>query len=581
MLSAIKSYFQKISAHFPERKRLLYLPRLFSQQEKIIFLALLLVAISAGTFSLTRFVIQRTEQVPELGGTYREGLLKQPRLINPLFLASNDTDRDLAKLIYSSLITFDTDGNPVLDLAEKYEITDDEKTYTFFLRENARWHDGKPITADDIVFTIQTVQNTAYASPERPNWQGVEVQKLNNYTVSFTLRQPYAPFINNLTLGILPKHLWENIDPLSAPLHELNLRPVGSGPYVLSETEKTEDIIARIILTANPRYHREGPYLKRIEFLFFPSEEELAQSFHSGSIDGAGEIPAEHFERNIPQGIAPLVFNMPNVFGIFLNANKLELLADKDVRLALAHALDTERIRKEAAGDDAKETHTPIPANIFGLNPDIAPISYDPEKAKTILEKEGYKANEDGTRVKKEKKSGKEIVTPLRIKLATSNAPQLVRAAELIKDMWSAVGVSVEITALPVIELESTLIRPRAYETLLFGEVYSHDPDPFSFWHSSQIKDPGLNIAMYSNRKVDELLADARKTADRATRRKKYEEFEKIVTDDIAAIFLYSPSYKYFVSEKIKGVRGGTMVLPSDRFNEITRWFISTDRVWK
>lgn len=567
--------------YLPDRKRLLYLPRLFSQQEKIIFLALLLIVISSGSFSLTRFIGRHTERVPEHGGVYREGLLKQPRLINPLFLASNDTDRDIAKLIYSSLITFDAEGNPIPDLTEHYEITDENKTYTFILRKNARWHDGKAVTADDIVFTVEAVQNPAYASPERPNWQGVTVEKLDDRTVRFTLRQPYAPFINNLTLGIIPKHLWENVDPISAPLNELNLRPVGSGAYVFSNIEKTEELAARITLTANPRFHREGPYLKRIEFLFFPSEEELVQSLRTGAIDGAGGIPLQRLGRNIPRGLTPRAFSMPSVFGVFLNANKLELLADKDVRIALMQALDTERVRKEAAGDDAKETYTPIPAGVFGLNPDISPIRYDPEKAKNILEKEGFKENEEGMRVKKEKKSGKEIITPLRIQLATSNAPQLVRATELIKTMWTDVGVAIELTVLPVIELESTLIRPRAYEALLFGEVYSHDPDPFSFWHSSQIKDPGLNIAMYSNRKVDELLADARKTADREIRRKKYEEFEKIISEDVAALFLYSPSYNYFVNKKVRGIREGTIVLPADRFNEVTEWFVYTDRAWK
>lgn len=570
-----------LRGRLPARKRLLYLPRLFSQQEKIIFAILFLAAIESGSFALKHFIARNTILVPEFGGVYREGLLKQPRLINPLFLAANDTDRDLAKLIYSSLITFDANGNPIPDLAERYEITDENKTYTFFLRETNRWHDGKPVTADDIVFTIKAIQNPAYASPDRPNWQGVAIEKLDNRTVRFTLRQPYAPFINNLTIGIIPKHLWENIDPQNASLNELNLRPVGSGPYVFSNLEKTNEIASRITMMANPRYHRDGPYIKRIEFLFFPSEEELANSLHAGTIDGAGGISSDLFGKILPLGFIRHTLAVPSVFGVFLNANKLPLLADKDTRRALAYALDTQQIKNEAAGSDATEAHAPLPANIFGLNQDAAPIPYDPEKAKEIFEKNGFKTEANGIRLKKEKKSGKEIVTPLQIQLATSNAPQLIKAAELIKEMWGAVGVSVATQSIPVIELESAIIRPRAYEALLFGEVYSHDPDPFSFWHSSQIKDPGLNIAMYSNRKVDELLADTRKTADRETRIKKYEEFEKIISEDIAAIFLYSPSYNYFINKKINGIREGTVALPADRFNEIERWFINTDRVWK
>lgn len=581
MFSLLKQYLKKILECLPEKKRLLYLPRLFSQKEKNIFAALLIIAIASGTVSLSRFIGKNTILVPELGGVYREGLLKQPRLINPLFLAANDTDRDLARLIFASLITFNAEGSPIPDLAENYEITDENKTYTFYLRETSRWHDGKPVTADDIIFTVKAVQNPLYASPERPNWQGVSVEKLNERTVRFTLRQPYAPFINNLTLGIIPKHLWENIDPQNAALNELNLHPVGAGPYVFSTLEKTAELASRAVLAANPRYHREGPFIKRVEFIFFQSEEELASALRLGAIDGAGGITLGRPGAVLPRGIMRHALAIPSVFGVFLNANKLELLADKDMRLALSYALDRERIRKEAAGDEAADAHTPLPAGIFGLNPDIQPLPYNPEKAKEIFEKKGFKTGDGGTRVKKEKKSGKEIITPLRVQLATSNAPQLVRSAELIQEMWGAVGVTVSVNILPVIELESTLIRPRAYEALLFGEVYSRDPDPFSFWHSSQIKDPGLNIAMYSNRKVDELLADARKTANREERVKKYETFEKIISDEIAAIFLYSPSYNHFMNKKVMGVREGAIALPADRFNEATRWFIDTDRVWK
>jgi peptide/nickel transport system substrate-binding protein len=582
LLIALKQTLRKIANYFPERKRVLYLPRLFSRQEKIIFLALLCIAVVSGTFSLARFIARNTERVPAFGGIYREGLLKQPRLINPLFLTSNDTDRDIAKLVYASLISFDAEGSPVPDLAESYEITDENKTYTFVLRENARWHDGKPVTADDVVFTVKTAQNPAYASPERPNWQGVIVEKLDDKTLRMTLRQPYASFINNLTLGILPKHLWENIDPISAQLNELNLRPIGSGPYMFSGIEKTKELVSHIVLEANPRYHRAGPHLKRIEFFFFTSEDELTRALKINAIDGIGGVSSEQFEHP-PINVAQHIFATPSVFGVFLNANKLELLADKDIRMALLLALDRERIRKEAAGETTTAAHTPIPAGVFELAPDTySPLPYDPEKAKEILDKRGFREDEqEGIRIKKEQKAKKEIITPLRITLATSNAPQLARAAELIKTMWGEIGVAVELNVLPIIELESSVIRPRTYETLLFGEVYSHDPDPFSFWHSSQIKDPGLNIAMYSNQKTDELLADARKTADREARQKKYEEFQKIIANDIGAIFLYSPSYPYLINKKVNGIREGTIVLPADRFNEVTQWFIDTKRIWK
>lgn len=262
-----------------------YLPRLFSDRERLIFAAAGAVAVIAFGLLGWRLIVRFTVPRPAVGGVLREGVLQEPRFINPLY-ASNDTDRDLTNLVFAKLISYDETGAPVMDLAENVEVSDDSKTYTVFLRPGVLWHDGEALTADDVIFTIKTIQDPEYQSPLRQNWQGVAVEKLSDEAVRFTLRQPYAPFLENLAVGIIPAHLWRKIPRESAVLSDLNTKPVGAGPYRFSKlTRQADGTITSVVLTRNKHYHREGPYLKEIQFSFYPDEGELLAAYRRGDID--------------------------------------------------------------------------------------------------------------------------------------------------------------------------------------------------------------------------------------------------------------------------------------------------------
>lgn len=558
-------------------RKFFYLPHILNPQEKRFILFLVFLIFLGGGGFLTRLYLKFTVPVPKVGKTYVEGMLKEPRTINPLY-AAQDADRDLARLVYAGLFTYSGEGKIIPDLAEKYEVSADGKSYTITLKKDIFWHDGQRVNADDVVFTLKTVQNPQYKSVARANWQGVEIEKLNQDMIRFILRAPYAPFLENLTLGILPKHWWKNIGPEQALLHELNLKPIGSGPYKFYSFKQAADgSILWYELTRNAKYHRGGPYLEKITFVFLKNEEELLAALNRGSIDGFGPVASLKLPALDQNKISIRTLQMPRLFSLFFNEKKAPALADKNVRHALEQAIDKIELAKKATGG-AIPAHSPLP---FLASETTNQIIYNQEKARMMLERAGWKNGKDGIREKKIKEKGKESVTPLRLKLVTIDTPELLRTADLIKNILREVGADIEIEKKSFNDLETKILRPRDFEILLFGQVYGFEADPFAFWHSSQIKDPGLNVALYSNKKIDQILEETRRLADPVLRKKKYEEFARLILADTPAIFLYSQLYSYLLPTDIKGVNLAKISLPADRFNEVNVWYRTTKRILK
>ena len=568
-----KNPFKTLSLH-----DWVYIPHILSRKERVAMAFFAVLALIAGIGSATVGFYRITHDSPKLGGTYREGVIRPPERVNPLFLSNNDTDRDIVSLVFANLFYYDSEGNLKPDLADNYSISADGKSYTVSLKNNALWHDGVFVTADDVVFTVKTIQDPSYKSSLRPNWQGVTIERLGDYEVRFVLKQPYSPFLQNLALPIIPRHIWSKVPAEGASLSEINLKPIGAGPYLFKELERdSSGEITKYILEANTDYYREGPYLENIEFTFYESEEQLLQAFRGGLIDGVSVVSPKSVEVLRGLGASVSAIRMPRVFAIFINeANPV--LKSKDIRTALALAIPKEELVTKVLGGGAIPVDSPIPSGIFGHEPEIAKTALDPEKAKSILDKAGWKdIGAGGIRQKKGAKKNDPPV-PLKITLTTSDWKDLSKSAEVIKDYWKAVGVDTEIKIMPITGLETEVIRPRKYEALLFGEILGRDPDPFAFWHSSQLKDPGLNIALYHSPKVDALLEAARKSTDRNDIEAKYKEFKHVVVGAFPTIFLYSPTYFYAHRSNVKNVEMNSVVLPSERFNAANTWYIKTKR---
>jgi len=591
-------------------RKFFYLPHVLTAREKRFFAALAIVGIASGIAFFGRIWYAVTVAAPQTGGIYTEGIVKGPRAVNPVF-ALTDADRDLSRLVFSGLLAYDGDGALKMDLAESYEISEDAKSYTVTLKKNVRWHDGQPLDADDVVFTIQTIQNPAFKSPLRPNWQGVQVEKLDRFTLRFTLHTPYAPFIESLAVGIIPKHIWEKVPPEQTSLNEFNLKPIGSGPYQYdSLKQQTDGTLIWYRLTRNPHYHQTGPYIGAIVFYFFPTEDDLIGAWRRGDIDGFGPVTStripELSRQNLSEqplsraGSVILPIRVPRIFGIFLNQNKSETLADRRVRQAILHALDKKEIAQNAVSGGAASLDTVLPWLSDNRESSDSEPTYNPDEAKQLLAAAGW-MDQDGDGIREKTtpapksqktiivKGKKQIVTtpaskeliPLRLTLTTSDWPDLIQTAEKIKEMLREVGIDVEIRKKSFADLESSVIRPRNFEMLLFGQVYGYEPDPFAFWHSSQIKDPGLNVALYTNRKADQLLEDARGTSDPAERNEKLKKFSDIVLEDTPAIFLFSQLYFYLLPVNMQGVHISKISLPANRFADVNEWHLKTKRVFK
>ncbi len=614
--------------------------KILTKKEKTAFLAFFLLFLFSSSFLLLNFYFKNTEKVSAKGGTFIEGIIGQPRFINPVY-ANSDADRNLVQLIFSGLMKYDENLNIVPDLAESYEIEQEGRVYKFYLKENLVWQDKTPLTADDIVFTIRTIQNPDFKSPLQANWVGVEVEKINELEIKFTLKKSYGAFIENCILGILPKHIWQKVSSENFAFEPFNLEPIGSGPYKLKKIKQNgSNQIKYLILIQNPLYHAKKPYISKIEFLFFANEEELIKAARKRKIKGLSLTSSTDLGKKW-QNYSLL---LPRYFAVFFNQENSSVLAEKGVRLALNYGTNKKEISQ-------KIVDSPILPGIYGFEPSLQ-YEFDIERAKSILEEAGFK-DEDGNGLREKiitkepafkfksnlakGSEGKEVtelqkclegevtgyfgskteqlviefqekyigettgtlgpktraklneicfeepdeVLALKFSLVTVNQPKMVENAELLKKQWRALGAEVEIETYSLFQLEQDFIKPRNYESLLFGEVLGAIPDPFPFWHSSQKKDPGLNLALYENSEADKLLEENRKTSDMEIRAEKLVLFENVLIEDVPCVFLYSPDFIYTVSKEIKGIEIKKITDPSKRFVGIENWYIKTKRAWK
>lgn len=584
----MKLYSSKIRSSF--FARITAIVRSFSQKERFIFNIFVWVAVigllSLGWIVNTRFLVE----VPSYGGSLTEGIIGTPRFINPV-LAVSSADRDMTELLYAGLTRITKDGDIVPYLAEHYTVSSDGTVYTFTLRETAVFHDGKPITAEDVVFTVHKAQDNTLKSPRRANWDGIIVEAIDERTVTFTLPESYAPFLSNTTLGILPKHIWGNLTAEEFSFSQFNIEPIGSGPYTLHTMKRdTSGIPSYYSLEAFHDFVPGKPYISHLYIRFYDNEAELLENYEKGVIESIHAIAPEAAQSLEETGSTILRYPLPRVFGIFFNQDQARIFTDFSARLALNTAIDKERIINDILLGYGTTLNTPIPPGALGYTPpeEKSTASTDPlSEARIILENGNWEWVPDkATEENPEPVTGswqKDIggsTRTLSFSLATSNTPELKTIAEYIRSTWNALGVPVTVQYYEAGDLSSQVIRPRLYDTLLFGEIVGRDSDLFAFWHSSQRNDPGLNVALYANISVDDLLERAREESDRDLRAKLIAEAAQEIADEVPAVFLYAPDFLYILPETLKGVRIGSVTTPSERFFGIIDWYIETEYVW-
>ncbi|NQV00027.1 MAG: hypothetical protein HQ538_04760 [Parcubacteria group bacterium] len=579
-------------------KNIAYIPKVLSKTEKIIVLVAFVCILGSIIYIAFTTIPSYIHKKPAYGGLYIEGVVGQPQFINPILAPASDSDLDITRLVYSSLLKYDENQELVLDLAENYEISEDQKNYTFYIKSGIKWHDGEEITANDIVFTVQTIKNPEYQSPLKTSFSGVAVEKIDDYTVQFTLTgDTFSPFLmENTTFGIIPQHIWQDIPPKSATLTEYNLEPVGSGPYQFKEYKKDKktSFINSYSLTAFENYFDKKPYIEEITFNFYDEYPALISAYNKKEVKGISYLPSEGKE-SLKKEINEYTLKLPRYYAIFFNEAENNILANTKVRQAIAHSIDKQKIIDEVMMGQGMIVDSPILPGFLGYNPEVKKYEYDPEKARTILEEQGWKIEDQSEEEAEETEEVEEVEenavelgnfrykdnVELEITLTYAVQPEFSQIFQIISENLKEVGINIIPQEINSTSLQSEYIRPRKYEALIYGQLISHDPDPYPFWHSSQREDPGLNLTAFKNNSVDNLLEEARKTSDEDERVKKYLHFQNVVANEVPAILLYSPTYLYGVNKKIEGINLEYVAVPSDRFANIANWYIKTDMYWK
>jgi len=599
----------------PSFAQLKYLGKVLNKKEKLIMIIFSLIFILSLGFLGVNFYNKHLLPVAAFGGEYTEALIGEPSRINPLYSSANDPDADISKLVYSSLFKLSKNGQLVKDLVADYQVSEDGKTYTIKLLEDAKWQNGGKITADDVVFTFGAIKNSAYNSPLRSSFNGVDVQVgENDQTVIFSLQEKYAPFLNLLTFGILPSDLWGQVNPSAASLAELNLKPIGSGPYIFKSLTKDKDgNIKSYELTANKDYYGGEANIKNITFKFYASFPEAISALNANEVDSLSYLPQNEKDKLVAKGSLNFYnLNLPQIKAVFLNSDKNPILKDVKVRQALAYASPRNEIINNVLKNAVRPAYGPITTDNIAYDDSIEKYNLDLNKASSLLADSGWKketitdedinalqAGAEKNTLSAEEKDKlamgagdwlvKDVVankktkkTYFNLSLTALSDDENSKVAEALKNSWEKIGVKVNLNLVDASQVQASVIKTRQYEALLFSEFLGADPDVYVFWHSSQAGTGGLNLSNYKSEEADKDLEDGRLTLDANQRLEDYKKFQKVVTNDAGAIFLYSPFYTYVGGKKIKNISLGNIAYPADRFSDINQWYIKSNRkfVW-
>ncbi len=532
-------------------------------------LLLVVALLSYATYTYT------SEFVPARGGVFVEGVAGNPQYINPVLCQYNEVDRDLCALIFNGLLRFDQRGELQPDLAESWEVSPASDVFTFTLRPDARWHDGLRLTADDVIFTVELMQDPdLQVLPDLAVlWRSVIARKIDDRTVVFQLSEPYAAFPDYTTVrwfGVLPKHYWQRYKPRELARAQLNTQPIGSGPFRVTEIDSQH-----IRLEPVSREFEQPPYLDALEFRFYPDYQSILAAAEQGEVHGVSRILPEYigqaeamadlqlFTSPMP-GFTLLLFNLESANAPFL--------ADPIIRQAIAHGIDKERLLQDVIPGVGMLADSPMLPESWAHNPDTPSYEYDPEKAQALLEQAGWvDTDNDGIR----ELDGQ----PLEFILLSDDAPHSLLVNQTIASDLARIGVRAIAQPVSFTGLVSDFLVPRNFSAALVNWELIGDPDPYPLWHSSQISPAGQNYSGWNNRQADIAMEQARITTDRDSRRDLYYEFQKLFAQDLPAILLYYPLYTYGVSTAVNDVEVGRINEPAERFRTFADWYTQLRKV--
>lgn len=528
--------------------------------------------------------------VPAAGGVYTEAAVGQPARFNPLLETGNQVDRDIDRLVFSGLTTWDTAGKSIPDLAASWWSSDDGLTYTFNLRGDVRWSDGQRFTADDVLFTINLLRDPAFPGPPDLGalWRSVTVTRINDLALSFSLPEPFAPFLDYTAIGILPQHALQGIAAGELMAMPFNQAPIGTGPFRLvslgitpTATLQGAPNVTEVVLENNPYHYGRPYYLHQLRFRFFPDTASAFLAYLDGRAQGVSEIGPDQ----LPAALANRSLNLfsarlPILSLIYLNLEKdrIALFQEKKVRQALLAGLNRQWMIDHLLAGQAVIATSPILPGTWAYNPNLVPIAFDPLHAASVLNEAGWTLPVGSTPGGEGyvRRKGNDTAT---IALLTPDDPLHASIAQKAAEDWAKIGVKVTVEPQPATTVLERLAE-HDYEAALVDINFARyrDPDPYPFWHQTQIEN-GQNYSSFNHRDISQLLETARVTRDLTARAKLYRSFQARFADQTPVLLLFYPIYTYGVDGRVQNVQLGPIADPSDRFRNLADWYVVTRRV--
>jgi peptide/nickel transport system substrate-binding protein len=511
---------------------------------------------------------------PTTGGIYTEGLVGSFVRFNPLLDAYNSPDRDVDRLLFSGLIRFDSHGDPQPDLAKAWAINDDGTIYNFGLRDKLVWQDGKPITADDVIFTFGLLKSDSALIPDdlRTFWKDVQIKKQDATHLQFRLPEAYAPFLDYLTVGILPQHLLgdQSLDKIVDA--QFNMQPIGSGPYQLDHLIVENDQVKGVVLSIFNKYYGKKPYIQQFVFRYYPDPAAILTAYDSNEIQGIANVSGDILPKVLEEtNLSIFTARQAQLSLVLFNVNDQDtpFLQDAKVRRALMLGMNRQWIIDHLLQSQAILANGPLFPGTWAYYDGIEKIGYDQTAAIQMLKDDGYSLPAEGDKVWTKADKG------IAFTLLYPDDPQHKAIAEAIAQGWSDMNINATLQAVTYDQMMNDHLEPRSFQAALVDLNLSRspDPDPYPFWDQAQIKD-GQNYTQWDNRTASEYLEQARITKDTGERMKLYRNFQVLFMKDLPAIPLYFPVYTYAVDRQVQGIRMGPLFDPSDRFSAVTSWFL-------
>lgn len=505
---------------------------------------------------------------------YTEGLVSRNGIqnINPLFVDYNEADREVSSLVFSGLMKFDPQKRAMVDDMAVLSISEDKREYTFKIREGIKWHDGEIFDAEDVFFTFNDVVNDLGFQNEilKTNFSGVEIEKIDDMTIKFSLEKPNTFFVTNFTVGILPEHILGNMDPAEIWQSEFNKKPVGTGPYMATEPiEAFADLSTSITLTRNPLYYGELSEIEFMRFISYPSMDLLVEEL--SSVNSVPKVTGDYilnFKNNKRFELLP--YELPQYTAVFMNMESRILKDNKDVRLALQKAVD-----KKALLDDFIDKK-PIDTPLLELEQDEWVYQASLEQAQGALKEAGFEYREEdtekvGIRYNEDEEALDLSFIARAYEEGTPQYEETKKVVSFLTEAWESVGFGIKLEFLPLEDFHDR-VSSRAYDLLFVGQSLGYNLDTYSFWHSTQANPLGQNFSNYKSFRVDKLIETVRTVFDDEERSDDLKEIAERIREDIPAIFLYRPVYYYASDGKVEGVSMDGVVFPSDRLSLISQW---------